>query len=513
MAVDTGLSVPLFNVLKYFVISIFLEAIVRTSLDNVDVFLRAFDLYHGRPVLLNRTRVDRYSVSSIILLRSLSRQLITIILACCAYSVELLLEFSSTAQENNIPISGRLDLYQPTHHACTAQQLDSDNTMDLVIEMASSCVAISEQRYTIYNVTWQRQESFAPIPLCVHTRNNILHEGDRLYNLSSYVNGSREEESLASSLRSLKKQSWEPSVNRTGYVTLLSFTNHDVKSSSSFVSEGKNYIRVVLLSQILDTDIQCVGTVFGRYGDGIMSTRVYGCFAKTLNGWNYIEAAGTSLVRADAEFVKLKPWNALISVRIGEMIYNFTSSVVDNGNLDGVQALAMLLSAGYGKDEESVNKYAVAFKHCSDYLVPQPTDVFRTQNFDKSNSEKKITVLVSKWALGIAIIWPILLVALCAALHLWGKRRKLPTNVYVEGDIGRRWLSRSNKRSSSTPDHFPDKTKQSSSIDLTERYRWFGSSKIVFLNVESGELSDGIVVGSRAVDIERDVFHLFEDVV
>lgn len=512
MAVDSGLSVPVFNVLKYFVISVFLEAIVRTSLDNVKVFFRAFELYHGRPVSLSRSRIDRYSLSSIVRLRSLRGFILILFLACVAYSVELLLEFSSDASANQYAVSGRLYLFQPTHRACTPMQLDDNNTIDLVMDLASSCVVLTDDKYTFYNVSWQRQESSFPSPLCVHTSNNILHEDSRIYKFTSYANGSLEERSLTSFLNRLQKYSWQPNVTRTGYVTILGFTNADVKSTSSYTLDGRNYTRAVMLSQIANTSIQCSGMIFGRHGDGFMSLRVYGCFEGISGGRNYIEAAGTSLVKADAELLNQQPWNTLLSVRIGNKIYNFTSSTVEDDDLERIQGLTMLLSSGFGKNADLINKYAVVHKHCSDYLVPQRTDDVQAQAFGKVDSEQKITVTVSGWALVILVVWPILLSLVSFVFHMRGKRKKLPMNVYGEGDMGQRWFSRSNYENPPVNDEEAGDRRH----NLTrKRGKWGGSlvqQNCVFFNVEKGETEDDIVVGRKALFVERDKSHTFKKV-
>lgn len=509
MSVDTGLSVQVFNVLKYFVISVFLEAVIRTSLDNVDIFFRALDLYHGRPVSLNRSRIDRYNLSSIIRFGRLPKLLFTLFLACCAYSVELLLEFSSTAEGSEFPISGQLDMYQPTHQACTPLQLDQNNTMDQVIFMASSCVVLTDQKYIFYNVTWQRHDSSPPIPICVHTRDNILHEGKRIYESLTYVNGSREEKSVSSFERTLRAHSWHSYGNSSRFTVLLSLTNADVQATSSYSQENGEYARAVLLSQVGSTSIQCAGTLFGRHGDGFVSARVYGCFGDISNGQNYIEASGTSLVEVDAEFVQSEQWDTQIVVRIWTAIYNFTSGAVDNDNLQGVQALTMLLSAGTGKDSDSVNKYAVVYKHCSDYFVPQVTDISRTQHFDKVTSEQRITVSISEWAIALLIFWPILLSLISLGLRVRGKWMKLPMNVHGEGDIGRRWLSRNGK--SFPAENAPSKVEKKSFVNIlrTQWFKWFDQQYDVFLNVEVGETNDDIIVGPTALNVERPSSNIF----
>lgn len=511
MSVDTGLSVPIFNVLKYFVISVFLEAIVRTSLDNVEVFFRALDLYHGRPVSLNPSRVDRYNLSAIIRFCSLPRLFFTLFLACCAYAVEILLEFSSTAQVTRFSTPGLLDLYQPTHRACTPLQLNHHGTMELMADLARSCVRLTEDKYIFYNVSWQRQNRAAPLPLCVPTRDNILQEDDRIFKSIRYANGSREDKSITSFRISLIKHTWQSNYNRTRYA-VLRFTEADVQSASSSIVEGRKFTRAVVVSRVEGTNIQCVGTVFGRHGDGVMSLRVYGCFQDIAGGHNYFQMVGTSIIEKDAEFVDSIAWSTLSNVGYGTAIFNFTSGVADIRNMESVQALTMFLAAGTAKDVDSVNKYAAVYKHCSDFFVPQDSDNVRKHKFEKAASKMKISVSVAKWALVLLVLWPILLWWLSAGLHIRGKRMKLPMNIRGEGDIGLRWLARSSARIPKETSQSANKKQKSLSFFGKDCFKWFRQPEDVFLNVEVGEIEDDIVVGSRAFFVDRSSSSCFKNI-
>lgn len=507
MSIDTTLSVPIFNVLKYFAMSIFLEAVVRTSLDRVNVFFRALDLHHGRAVALNRSRIDRYNLCSIIRFHHLPRLFFTIFLSCCAYSVEILLEFSSTAEENEFPVSGVLEMYEPTHRACTPLQLEKDNTMTLVYDMASSCVTLTEKGYTFYNVSWQRQNKSDPIPVCVHTRNNVLHEGGRIYREITSVNNSRENEVFAYLFQTIRASSWQSNGNSSRYAIILRLTDADVKSTSLYAVDGQPFTRAIVVSQAENETFSCVGTVFGKHGAGIMSSRVYGCFGNFSNGLHYIEMDATSIVEADAEFMDTRPWSTLVATRTTQTKADFTRGVVDSGDLERIHAYTMLLSAGPGKDIDTMNKYAVVYKHCSDFLVPQYTDIARVQNFNKAYSVRKITIIVYGWGLVTLITWPIFLSSISLGFFYWGKRKGLPVKLHGEGDIGRRWLSRCSEKNPATK---PELHQKQGSKNFPWRwFKWDAQSSKVFMNVKEGETEDDIVVGAKALSVNRNTSHAF----
>lgn len=75
-----------------------------------------------------------------------------------------------------------------------------------------------------------------------------------------------------------------------------------------------------------------------------MSLVVVGCFRDIPQGRNSYQVLGTALVEVDAKFVDSRPWNTTSNVSLGKGVYNFTSGVVDNRDLEGVKALTMLLS-------------------------------------------------------------------------------------------------------------------------------------------------------------------------
>lgn len=430
---------------------------------------------------------------------------------CTAYSIELGLEFSSNAQSNNFPVSGFLDLYQPTHRTCTALELGHNNTI-VVIDMAHSCVVVDDESYTFYNVSWLQQNSSAPVPACTHTRSNILHKGDRIYKSTDYETGSREEESITSFRQTLSANSWLSSGEQERRTNLLQLSNADVKDTLSYTEGGSSYTRAVLLSQVGGTNIHCVSTAFGRHGDGFMSLRVYGCFGDIPDGRNCYQVIGTALAEADAQFIRSKPWNTSSNLFYGLGIYNFTKGVVNKDNKEGVPALTMLLSGELSTDDEAVNKYAVVYKHYSDYRVPQYTDLSRKQKLRNASSGQRITVFVKEWALIVFVVWPILLASVSAGFHFWGKRKKLPMNVIGEGAIAQRWLSRFNDKM-----HAPKKQliAEKQGFFSSVRGKWsrlFAQPHYVFLNVETGELDDDIVVGSNALYTDRDRSRIFRKV-
>lgn len=509
MLIDTGLSVPAFNVLKYFVISVFLEAIVRTSLNNFEVFFRALVIHRGQAVELRHSRKDRYwLLSTYRSHKNCPTVLVTTILAITAYAVEILLEFSSSAQEVQQALPGRLDLFQVSHPVCSPAQLQHEQTLQLVDDMASSCVYLHDKTYFFYNVSWQREDSSGPMPVCIHTRDNVLQTGNIIYSSLDYLNGSIEEKSLTDFRQTLHAKSWKSQGTGDQEVVMIRLSSRDLRSSTQYTNAGSVFTKAILLTKVSNTDIQCVGTAFGRQWAKIMSLRIYGCIRPIANGYNYIETPGASLIEIDARSIASSDWSTAVVVRTMTRmtdVYNFTKNVTSSKDIDEVIAFAILLSFGTGKSVDNINKYAVVYKHCAQYSVPQSGDVSRVQDFDKADSEKKITAFVYEWGLLLAVLWPLLLSLVSFCFYVWGRRKGLPTTLLGEGEIGQRWLSRSGDKTRRTADQSKPTNKDSTTIAGKLWAHCFSETNQVFLNVEIGELGDSIVVSSNPVTVERDI--------
>lgn len=149
-----------------------------------------------------------------------------------------------------------------------------------MIDLAWSCVALTQEKYTFCNAIWQRQyDSSAPILICIHTRSNILHESTRIYKHIIYAEDSHEQKATISFRRALEAHSWRPTDSSKTYTApILRLTNADIKSTFSYTKDSRNYSRAVLVTRVNDTNIQCVGRLLGRHGDGNISSRMYGCF-------------------------------------------------------------------------------------------------------------------------------------------------------------------------------------------------------------------------------------------
>lgn len=502
MVFNTNLPVPIFNVLKYFIISVFLEAAVRFSLDMFESFFRAVALCQGRPVCLSHSRIDRYNLSSRRQFRKNTPAMVTTTaLACCAYSVEILLEFSSGAEIAEYSRPGGLNLYAASHQACTVSQLLQGNTMPLIMDLATSCVDIIKSNFVFYNVSWVKQNDTMPAPLCVHAKDNILQEGPVIYKNLDYANDSLEEKSISSFRRSLHANSWESSGDPEREVVVVQQNQDDIHSVSRYSHGGDSFIRAVLLTKVQNTSIQCVGTATGKYGEGVMSSFLFGCFVRIEHGYIYIQTPGTALIEEDAEYLEKKNWSSFVvlsTLTHKSDIYNFSSEIIDEMDIERLLAYSTLLALASGKDADSLNRYAVVYKYCSEYFVPKDIDSFQEQKFDKATAEPRITAFIYNWGIIVAIVWILFLITADCIIFVLRKRKNLPGALLGENDIGRRWLSRypvdKNGRGTQL-DNDSGNSKQTKRVNC----RWcLDFTKEVFLVVEKEDGINTIVVKSTA---------------
>lgn len=182
MAVDTGLSVPVFDVLKYFIIVIFVETIAREALRNIYAFLRRLDLYKGNASLLFSSRVDRYNLLQLSGKRFVARFGFWFVLVTCFYAVEIIFEFSSHAASRVRTSPERLQEYNTSHPTCGVVDMLRDFVAPRLAEMALASVELTDEEYTVYTPLWIKGKHRVAVSAgCVKIPENSLGRGKRMY--------------------------------------------------------------------------------------------------------------------------------------------------------------------------------------------------------------------------------------------------------------------------------------------------------------------------------------------
>lgn len=519
MSITTGLSVPVFNVLKYFFLIVFIETIARGALNNIYIFFRKLDLYKGRSSPLSRSTIDRYNLLQVSKNRSYSRIGFWAILIICFYVVEIMFEFSSDAERQMTVRADRKLVYNATYSSCEPFDVLRSFVAVRIIEMASSCVDVTENKYTLYKPLWIRDEysglTNAPeTALCVKVPENKLQSGKRIYEDRRFREGTRSWEAVADLVSAIRASSRRTYDDRDREMVVISVSSSDMafKTVQQLPANQAQQVVSMLVVKIPSRpDALCGGFIVGGVGDEMMKIALSGCIDNSTTGLHYLQTEGTATLLLDPDRAHAEPWTVEVATYFGIAIRNFTQGVFDSsgdGGFPRVISYAGLLSIAPEKDSDSLNKYAAVYKHCDLYKVAQPYDEFQRQEVDFAVVEQRTTVSLSEWGLTIVLCWSLTLWMTATCLLKIADRKGMPKNVAGEKDIGRRWAAWEYVEKS---DNYTSQSDTVSSNGWFHRLFHF-NSRHLYLNVVHDEECDDIVACRVPVQMPRDSSKPFKDV-
>lgn len=505
MDIDTTVSVPLFNVVKHFLIAILMESVVRQTLSSAQEFFRAKELRQGLPVSLSGPRIDRYNLQG-----NVYKLSFTTILTLIAYTFELSLEFSSSARTVLSPVSATLPVVHSTHGICNLLQLSQEDSIQRISQIASSCITKSGNKYSMFRLTWQKKPS--PSTICIHTSCNVLQTGELPYESFVYPSGSAAWVSVRNFQHSLAAHSWGSNGDIYKAVIIIHVFHSDVKSIERYNRDNSTFVSASLITQVNNSDIKCVGSISGTHGEGSMFVQYFACFRPIRFGQNFIELGGTATVRIDASDLGFTRWNVLIASEPGMVVFNFTKDVFNHDEMEKVGAYAFLLGGAPEKTLDSFNRYAAIYKHCDDFLVPKSEDKIQVETVEKAMTQEKINAFIPIWIVPLVVLWPLTLFGLSTVFRVHGRRMKIANKLQGEGSVGQRWIRRNHRVAMESFDQNfgmdDDKTTNISKLNIF--FNYFFPPPIVFLNVVDGEEEDDISVGLEPLDTERNTTHPFK---
>lgn len=513
MAIITGLSVSVFNILKYFFIVIFTETIARGALKTFHVFLRRFDLYKGRGTPLSRSRIDRYNLFQVRGKRSFVRILFWTLLVTCLYAVEILFEFSSGAVEQVTVRPERRYVYNATYGACGSMDVLRSFVARRMAEMASSCVDLTETNYTLYKPLWVRGQSRATqAALCVKVPQNVLQRGERLYKDRRFTEGTPAWDAVSGLIAAVKSNAWNTGDTKNRTLAVISVSSSNILYTESVTPGNPSYQVALLVVHIPSRPgarSACGGIIIGAVGEGVMRVRLTACVESSASGLHFLQIYGTAPVFLDAALIQEGQWNASVVVYFGIAIRNFTKGIFEpseNINISRVLAYAGLLSAANAKDPSSLNKYAALYKHCNLFSVAQEWDRAQWLDVEYGNLDVNITGTLSEWALILVISWSIALWVTAFCLLKFADHKGMPTNVTGEIDIARRWAAHEGIMVS------PVDTEHRSPSTKKPRTCLCSNASQIYLNVEIEQECDDVVAGRTPLQIARDTSKSFKEV-
>lgn len=502
---NTDLSVPVFNVLKYFFIVIFVETISRRALHNIYVFLRRFDLYRGNASPLSSSRVDRYNLLAG--KRSVTRFGFWFFLVVCFYTVEILFEFSSHAVTRVRTTAERLQVYNASFPTCGAVDVLREFVAPRLTEMALTCVDLTDEEYTVYKPLWIKSENRVAVSArCVKIPDNILSRGGRIYKDRRYSEGSPSWNAVGDLIKAVKASAWNTAGEPDTAFLVLSISNQNILGTLN-MAEGGSTIKTGLFSiHISQTFRVCAGSIVGKLGEGVMQVALYSCIERKNNRvFNYLQVSGTAPVFLDASVMDTEPWTVQVVARFGIAIQNFTAGVLSSEEELGFTkpiGLGGMLSLAAGKDSDSINKYAAVYKHCDQIRVAQSMDSVSWQNVKHARTEEMITVSVLEWGLALVICWSLLLWMTSASVLVFADRHGMPKSVDGEVHIALRWAKHEDTELSVQQGHAEETQGASSRPKVGKSFAF--PVRNVFLNVVVGKDHDDVVACQLPANSSRD---------
>lgn len=382
MVIRTGLSVPVFNVLRYLFLIVFIETIARSALNNIRVFLRKFDLYRGKGSAVAWHQIDRYNLFYYGGQRAYVRMIFWTLLVICFYTLEIMFEFSSDAVGRLTGHPVRMLVYNASWSSCQPVGLLQSGGGRRMAAVAQSCVDMTEKGYILYKPVWIKREEGSPLTtLCPKTPENVLRRGERIYKDSQFRKGTTSWNAVTDLISALKADAWTTSQNRSTDLVVISVSSSDIFASDQLPSQGRRYQGGVLFVRIPSRPgALCGGGIEGARGEGMMSVTILACIDNSTSGLHYLQVFGTATVFLDVERMQKELWIVDVPVFFGIALRNFTEDIFDQEDDRGFFrsiAYAGLLSVAVERDSDSLNKYAVFEKKivtCSESLQIEMND-------------------------------------------------------------------------------------------------------------------------------------------
>ncbi|KAI0557054.1 hypothetical protein FGB62_349g02 [Gracilaria domingensis] len=439
MTIDTNIDVRIFNVLKYLILTILIDVIVRKSLDSFEHFRRRLSLHRGHSVAVSGIRLDRYNLLKTLTTGQTAFALVLFVITMIAYGVEIALEYAVDSQVTRSPIQGNITRAQYRTGMCTMDQL-----VDLCVHhrdvesMAHSCVVLEEELYRFYRPVWVRASDGALNFICEKVEQNLVYEGEGIYPMNSL--------SDQVDLFELYQKLHE---NSNGTVEFYNFnlwavnvSSKDVFNSNQIATVAGEHSFLYFLANLSGTPWRCSGIASKLPNKRAVFVQVLGCVGGFDENGTLIITFGTSLAEYGGGDCESEEWSTEVMFDVQSIVPHYFRGVAleDNQSEANALAYASFLSRIFGLGSSDLNKYAIVYRHCDTIQVPVMNGTSSwTEQYEFASSKIRVTATVREWGVVLAASW-VITVCVGSVLVSWiAKRRKMPTNVFGERQILRRW--------------------------------------------------------------------------
>ncbi|KAI0563340.1 hypothetical protein FGB62_42g311 [Gracilaria domingensis] len=489
MALNTNLTVPIFNVLKYLLLTLAIDVLVRGGLNSFEHFHRRRLLYYGQSVQFKPVRIDRYNLLHRVRIRYLPSSLILLFITLAAYAVEIGLEFATDSSTIRVPIAGEVTRVNFTRNVCSVDTILFEQNANRLAHLAEKCVVHDQGTYKLYRPIWTKSPEDSYEPLCEQTPGNLLDEGQEIY--KSF--GGQDEEGkreLAELKKSMESDSYRPNVDENLYLLTFNITLRDVLEKYPHSFDSDHFTTAVFIHRLEDSETKCFGSVYGRRGEGMMRVMMMGCTNGFTSNSSLAYAQGTGLIEMDVEDID-KEWSALVAAESRRELHRFGRGVIEERLQTNFVAYAVFLAAARAQEKTNVNKYAMAYRNCEKVSLPSRDGGEWKEVIESKESAPRIVATVQLWAIILVACWVVVVTAARFFVHAWADGKGMPKRLIGEQEMVCLWLHEKDREKA-------HEAEDDDGVDVVQR------CKEGFLSVEEGRLQDTITATKRARDVERD---------
>ncbi|CAN8065585.1 unnamed protein product [Agarophyton chilense] len=437
MTIETSLPVPVFNVIKYLLLTFSIDVLVRGGLDSFEHFRRRLFLYYGLSVDFGNRRIDRYNLIHRFRTRNIGPPVLLTLLTVAAYAVEISLEFSSDSRMGRIPIAGKVTRLNFTRGICSLDSIIYRTNANRFARLAEECIIHENGIYRLYRPIWTTSPEDSFRPLCEPTLSNLVYETTDVYETlqGKGKKAQQENEQLSHTMRA---HSYKSNGDEERSFVTMRITSKDIVGSFPYSFASDDFTSSVFIKRLGDSKVKCFGTVYGRHGEGMMRVMMLGCTNGFTENSTLSYAQGTGVVELDVEDIE-KNWIALIAVESRRNVYRFAKGVIDYNPETNPIAYAAFLAISRAQEKINVNKYAIAYRNCDRLSLPSRNADTWEETVEASSSIPRNTATIEQWAIILVICWVVFVTAFRFALHLLADRKGMPKRLYGEKDIVSLW--------------------------------------------------------------------------
>ncbi|PXF41901.1 hypothetical protein BWQ96_08353 [Gracilariopsis chorda] len=485
MELNTNLPVPIFNVLKYLFITLAIDGVVRSGLDGFEHFRRRLSLHRGYSVHFESTRIDRYNLLHQISFCRFS-SLVLLFITLAAYAVEIGLEFATDSKATRFPIAGTVRRLNYTRGVCSLDTIIYRTNANQFARLAEECIVLEDNKYRLYRPIWITSPEDSAQPLCEPTPGNLLYESGEVYE-SLHGKGAQAARELDQLIRTMRAHSYKSNGDVNRSFISMQITSKDIVGKFPYRMRDTEYFTSAVFIKLLGkTGVKCIGTVYGRHGEGMMRVMMLACTNGFTENGTLSYAQGTGLVEMDVGDVDGN-WSTIIAVESRRFVYQFARGVVGEQFQTNAVAYAAFLAVSRAEDKINVNKYAIAYRNCKQLSVPSRNPESWVESIPFYRSEPRITATVELWAIIVLVCWLVVVTAARILLHAVANHKGMPNRLLGEQQMVCRWVEEKEREKLSGEGN--------DSIEPCKRG---------YLSVENGDFKDCITATKRPRNIIRD---------